>query len=392
MYYYKTYKCRMKKNILVIIIITLSFNSYSQVEKTQNIIGENHIISSNILNEDRKIQIYLPENYHALDKKCPVIYVFDSQKYFLNAVAYQQNLHFQDETPSFIVVGIKTINSERSKLYNSESTIFISYLEKELLPYIDKTYRTLSSERVFFGWQRAAAFGIEILASKPKLFKGYFIASPTFLSSERVFNVGKMLDNKTSLDNYLYFTLSDIEEWSLKSTNNLSNLLKKKANNKLNWKYELLDNENHYSTPIVTMNNGLKSFFKDYPPIRYYSFNQFKKDGGISGIKERFKNRGERYQISKKVHDNTIRYLFLLAVRENNFKAFIELDNEFPNFLITFNKDYIFERFGLFYVKHKAYNKAIEYYKKGLQKFPESTQLQARLAEVYKLQKNYKLD
>lgn len=36
--------------------------------------------------------------------------------------AYQQNLRFVDETPEYIVVGIKTKDNERSKLYNSEST------------------------------------------------------------------------------------------------------------------------------------------------------------------------------------------------------------------------------------------------------------------------------
>ncbi|MBL4642360.1 MAG: hypothetical protein JKY44_02090 [Flavobacteriaceae bacterium] len=257
-----------------------------------------------------------------------------------------------------------------------------------MLPYIDKTYRTLPRERVFFGWQRAAAFGIEVLASKPNLFKGYFIASPTFLTNKRIADVGKLLDKTTILDNYVYFTLGKVEAWSLDSTNSLAELLKKKASNKLKWKYDLFDHENHYSTTIVTMNKGLKAFFKEYPPIRYYSFSQFNKDGGIIGLKRLFKNRGERYQISKEVHSDTKRYLFLLAVRENEFTIFSELENEFPNFLASFSRDNMFERFGQFYVKHSAYNKAIQYYKKGVQKFPKSVRLQTRLEEAYKLLRN----
>ncbi len=376
-----------KTTIFILLIIGSTSNSFSQEVVSDIIVGKTIRLQSKILDQNREIQIYLPEDYNTSNEKCPVVYVFDSQKYFLNAVTYQKNLRFVEETPGYIVVGIKTKDNERSKLYNSESTKFSTYLEKELLPYIDETYRTLPSERVFFGWQRAAAFGIEVLSSKPNLFKGYFIASPTFLTGRRISNIGKMLDKTTSLENYLYFTLGNVEAWSLDSTNGLADVLKKKASNKLEWKYDLFDNENHYSTAIVTMNKGLKAFFKDYPPIRYYNFDQFNKDGGIIGVKERFKNRGERYQISKEVHNDSNRYLFLLAVRENNLKIFTKLDNEFPDFLASFTRDNMFERFGQFYVKHKAYTKAITYYKKGVQKFPKSTRLQTRLTEAYELLK-----
>jgi len=374
------------KNTILIFLLLIGFtnNVFSQSKETHHIVGKTFQLQSDILNEEREIQIYLPEDYQTSNEKCPVVYVFDSQKYFLNAVAYQQNLRFQEETPGFIVVGIKTKDSERRKLYNSESTKFSAYLEKELLPYIDNTYRTLPSERVFFGWQRAAAFGVEVLASKSNLFKGYFIASPTFLSAKRVSDVGALLDKKISLDNYLYFTLGDVEAWSLDNTNSLAELLNKKAKNKLRWKYDLFNDENHYSTTIITMNKGLKTFFKDYPPVRFYSLEEFNKNGGIAALNKLFKNRGERYDISKAVHSDTKRYLFLLTVRENNFHAFTELEKEFPNFLASFSRDNMFERFGQFYVKHKAYNKALQYYKKGVLKFPKSTRLQNRLEEVYK--------
>ena len=376
----------MKKKVIpILLVLAVTFSSFSQEITSNFVVGKTISLPSTILNQDREFQIYLPEDYDTSKEKCPVIYVFDSQKYFLNAVAYQQNLRFVDETPGYIVVGIKTKDNERSKLYNSESTTFSNYLEKELVPYIDKTYRTLPKERVFFGWQRAAAFGIEVLASKPNLFKGYFIASPTFLSTQRISNIGNMLDKTTSLDNYLYFTLGDVEAWSLDNTNALAKVLKEKAAKKMKWKYDLFTNENHYSTTIITMNNGLKTFFKEYPPIRYYSFDQFKKDGGIAGLKTLFKDRGERYQISTGVHDDTKRYLFLLAVRENNFTIFTELDNEFPDFLTSFTRDHMFERFGQFYVKHKAYQKAIAYYRIGVQKFPDSTRLKTRLAKAKKL-------
>lgn len=356
--------------------------SLSQNREIEHIVGKTISLKSEILNQERAIQIYLPEDYETSKEKCPVVYVFDSQKYFLNAVAYQQNLRFQKETPGFIVVGIKTNNAERRKIFNSESTIFRNYLEKELLPFIDSNYRTLPTERVFFGWQRAASFGIEVFASKPNLFKGYFIASPTFLSEKRISDVGTMLDNTSTLDNYLYFTLGDVEAWSLDNTNSLAAVLKDKATNKLEWKFDLFDNENHYSTTIVTMHNGLKTFFKDYAPIRYYTLSEFKNDGGIKGLMQLFKKRGERYLISRNVHDNTKRYLFLLAIKENNYDVFTELDTAFPDFLTSFSRDVLFVRFGEFYKNNNAIKKAIDYYKKGIVKFPASKLLNEKLKKI----------
>ena len=347
--------------------------------------GTNYSIASKILDQTRTIQIYIPEDYHQSNEKCPVIYVFDSQKYFLNAISYQQNLRFNKETPGYIVVGIKTINSERGKLYNTESSTFSDYIENELIPFIDSNYRTLQSERVFFGWERAAAFGVEVFASKPNLFKAFFLASPTFLTAKRIADVGELLDKTPSLNNYLYFTLGDVEAWSLDNTNSLAELLNDKAEDKLSWKYDLFKDENHYTTTIITMNKGLKHFFKDYAPIRYYSLNEYNNAGGITALKELYKNRGERYQISKEVHSDTKRYLFLLAVRENDFSAFVKFEKEFPSFLTSFSRDNMFERFGQFYVENNEYNRAINYYKIGVQKFPNSTRLYNQLGEVYKL-------
>jgi len=375
----------MKPLIIFVLCCFISINSFAQVENSDITIGINHTIKSLILNQERTIQIYVPEDYPQSNKKLPVIYIFDSQKYFLNAISYQQNLRFNEETPGFIVVGIKTVNNERSKLYNTESSNFSNYLENELIPFIDSNYRTLKSERVFFGWERAAAFGVEVFASKPNLFKAYFIASPTFLTAERISDVGKLLDKTTSLNNYLYFTLGEVETWSLENTNSLAELLNNKAKDKLRWKYDLFKDENHYTTTIVTMNNGLKSFFKDYAPIRYYSLEEYKSAGGITALNELFKNRGERYQISKEVHNETKRYLFLLAVRENDFLAFTKLEKNYPMFLTSFSRAIMFERFGQFYVENKAYESAISYYKIGLQKFPNSINLYNRLGKVINL-------
>ena len=74
----------IKKQILLFVTfigIIVSINA--QVSKIGDITsGTNYNIESKILDQTRTIQIYVPEDYDQSNEKCPVIYVFDSQKIF----------------------------------------------------------------------------------------------------------------------------------------------------------------------------------------------------------------------------------------------------------------------------------------------------------------------
>jgi len=94
----------MKNSILVSLFLVCFTNMIFSQSEVDYIVGKTIRLQSDILNQEREIQIYLPEDYHTSKEKCPVVYVFDSQKYFLNAVTYQQNLRFVDETPGKCIV------------------------------------------------------------------------------------------------------------------------------------------------------------------------------------------------------------------------------------------------------------------------------------------------
>ena len=73
----------MKFNLLICLIL-LSFSSYSQNEIT---IGKTLKIHSEILNEDRNLEIYLPKSYEKSDKTYPVLYLLDSYLNFRPSVS-----------------------------------------------------------------------------------------------------------------------------------------------------------------------------------------------------------------------------------------------------------------------------------------------------------------
>ena len=369
-----------------------AFSSYANsvdTELTNNMVGYQFKFDSKILAQQREIQIYLPDDYQSSSKKYPVMYVVDSQQFFLHPIAYQNTLREEDETPGVIVVGIKMKNNTRRTLLYKQSDEFINFLEAELLPFIDSNYRTLPKERMYFGWEMAGGLALQLIAEKNKLFKGYFVASATHFTSKRLQAFEKVLETNTELNNYFYFTLGSVESWALPSNNKLTKLFKDKAPETMKWRYDLSKDDNHYSTPLITFNRGLKEFFSDYVPIRFYSIKQFDEFGGMSALYKFFKDRGERYDLPTVIHPKTKGYLLNLTVNNNDYKNYEVFIKEFEGiFEEYFNWEYSFNKYGQFYLAHNAPAKAIEIFNIGLIKFPNSATIESGLGDSYRMQGN----
>ncbi len=112
--------------------------------------------------------VYLPPNYATSNKKYPVLYLTDGQwvKEFHKAV----EAHHKD----FIVVAIEQGPEDRRMVdYKLPgATNYIRFLKEEIIPKIEKQYRT-NSNRIFWGASLGATVG-EILLSQETNKKPYF--------------------------------------------------------------------------------------------------------------------------------------------------------------------------------------------------------------------------
>ena len=349
---------------------------------TSNVIGENHTVHSKILNEDREISIYTPENYAVTKTTYPVLYILDGQRYFLNGVLYQNTLKWQEKTPDFIVVGINTDNRKRRKLFYEEAETFIQFLEQELVPYIDKNYRT-SSKRMFFGWEMGGGLGIELLARPKSIFAAYFISSPTHINDARLNSLQEKLIAEKNTKEFLYFTLSPLETWSKESIENLNTILEKNRPQKSNWAYKSLTEENHHSTPTVTIHQGLNRYFNDYAYLRFKTLKEFDDFGGMDELKAHYKKRGKKYNTATAIHKSTKHFLLWQAIKEDNYKAFEFFMNVFEDYYKSKTRDLWFDRYAQFYLKHQNPNKAIEVLTVGLHKFQDSSIILSSLGDAF---------
>ena len=188
------------KNIPLIVLFCLYILTVNSQENSKKAIpfsiGETVSLQSKILEQERILNIYLPNSYSQnKTKKYPVIYLLDGSKDedFIHIAGLVQFGSFSwiNMIPETIVVGISNIdrkhdftyptnNKKDKKAYPTTggSEDFINFIETELQPFITKSYR-VTNIKTIIGQSLGGLLATEILFKKPHLFNNYIIVSPS---------------------------------------------------------------------------------------------------------------------------------------------------------------------------------------------------------------------
>ncbi len=146
------------------------------------------------LNENRTLNIYLPEGFNR-DSSYPVIYLLDgsADEDFIHVAGLVQFYTFPwvNVLKKSIVVGIANVDRRRDFTFPTSiekdkkdfpttggSEKFIQFIEKELQPYIDQSFKTNGS-KMLIGQSLGGLLAAEVLLKKPDLFTQYIIVSPS---------------------------------------------------------------------------------------------------------------------------------------------------------------------------------------------------------------------
>ncbi len=233
-------------------------------------IGFTDSIRSDILHESRKILIHLPDGYDTSKQAYTVLYRLDgSPNSLFGTVAVANRM---TDIQQIIIVAIENINRDRdmmpvwSKYYSGTigGEKFLSFIEAELIPAIEKKYRT-NHKRILCGQSLSGLFTLYALLAKPKLFDGYIGCSAGWfadiddyfmgLSRKAFNNTDQFTGKKIFMANSLidkYDADQKIHQQMLK----FSDLLKTKLGDKVKYKYVTYDNYGH--VPYPSFYDGLK--------------------------------------------------------------------------------------------------------------------------------------
>jgi hypothetical protein len=239
-------------------------------------------VHSAIENLDRTIFIQLPKDYGKVNKRYPLILLFDAQDQTLYNYASSavDRLTWTNDIPEAIFVGVvqndrsKELNFERNK---SSSFQFLNFIKDELINYLSKNY-LLNGYYTLIGHSLGGQFVTNAMLTYPATFKSVISISGALNYPNKDNSVrSKIL---TKMDDYIatipdsnfvkqkyYFSTGDdgFQDSGFKlGALKVDSSLKAHRTNSKNWYFDFLKGFNHMTTPLVSIPAGLTFVFHDW--------------------------------------------------------------------------------------------------------------------------------
>lgn len=277
------------KHSLLILIFFITTAVWGQSNEDLISIGKKYSIRSKILNENLIYNVYLPPSYKTSPlKKYIVAYVLDGDNSKLKEVAgivqaMNSPSHLTMQIPELIIVAIENTDRTRdftpthSLNYLDEENIaafsssgkagnFMKFLETELIPEIDNSYRTISRNMII-GHSLGGLFAINCLLEAPNLFNYYILIDPSWFWDHNY--IGKrtqeVLQNKKDLKARVYISLANNfkeDGRHFKWGQEFYQMLQASPSPGLSSKIQYFPDEKHLTVPLPSTYYGLRYIFE----------------------------------------------------------------------------------------------------------------------------------
>ncbi len=315
------------KNIFLIVFVLWVNAGFSQ---TRIVPEQTQVIHSNILNEDRTYQIYVPPSYQwASDRNYPVLFVLDGESNYTHTVGSVSFLSLKGEIPELIIVAITSTVRIRDYTQTDWSTHwfggggaknFKRFLSEELIPEIDKGFRT-NGFRILSGHSAAGQFALYVLSSGPSLFNAYFTISPELTWDDHLpqRSLEESFIKTDSLKAFLYFAWSDDSGGALEDDMKLVETLKNRSPKGFRWIGRAFPDETHISVPLLAQIDALRQLYAGY------RFHDDLLDKGLKFAEKHFQNVSKIVGYEIPIPEDIINNLGYAALENGNIQEAIAL-------------------------------------------------------------------
>lgn len=252
-----------------LLLILINAESLGQIVETPIEIGKSIELNSKILNEKRTIQIYLPESYSNNLYDYPVFFVLDGEDNFINAVTVvkNQSSYFQ-QMPEMIIIAISSVNREKFfSITDGDADNTLNFIKDELVPYVDSNYRT-EKFRILFGHSLTGPFCFYALSKYNDLFDAFIILAPSMhhrLCQPATKTLENCFNSQKQLNKIIYMAVAEKDnEKHQNSFKMLDSLFNKIAPKNIEYKFENIEGENHWTEAFLGVYKGLKYIFEPW--------------------------------------------------------------------------------------------------------------------------------
>jgi len=264
----------------------MTFTTFAKDDSANQSLELHTTIQSTHLNENRQLKIKLPASYHESEKKnYPVLYVLDGQNMHKNTAFIYDFLSSKRHIPEMIIVSIPH-TGRRTRDYNTYfrgsdkvnegADHFMSFLQYEVIPFVDGHYKT-TDYRMLSGHSQSGLFVFHSLIKQPKLFKARFAFSPSLhhIPEQRKL-LAEAFERNNTIDGYFYVNVGGTEFFKItEAIAATKKLFEEHAPKGLRFDFDFHEVDGHQSSPFIGQHLAFKRLFaplrlgNDYEKLTY---------------------------------------------------------------------------------------------------------------------------
>lgn len=314
-------------------------------------------IYSKTLDQDRKISMQLPTNYAGSELSYPTIYVFDGNILFDYVVGlYRYNW---DLYPPAIIIGIHQVDRPKELGTSKE---FTSFFLNELVPFIDKKYRT-NTLKTAIGHSFGGAFVLNSCLESAEI-NTVISISPT-VKKKGIDLIKKFKDHQEFSSNkeiYLGYGEQDYPS-IMKACDTLHQIIENEHPNRINTRLDIYSQEDHNSSILIGIRKGLKYLYRNlFMPESKWEFLEKKDDPTI--FYDHFKELSIFYGGEILAGEDDYNRLGYYYLNSNNIKKSLEIFKN--NIRLYPHSSNTYDSFAEALEKANLNQEAISYYKKAI--------------------------
>jgi predicted alpha/beta superfamily hydrolase len=321
--------------LLLSFIFSLQINVLAQnniVPKTEYLqqVGVADSVYSKSLDEYRKFYVQFPPNYNPTqNEKYPVVYILDGEV-LLPTVHAVQSFYSGGFMPEMVLIGIsnaenrlrdlttskiESMNGMPFNAENGDAANFITFIENELIPAVEKTY-PVTPFRTLIGHSYGGLFTMYNLVHHPDLFNNYIAIDPSLdWDNQQLLTEAKakFLGNTNYTNKSLFMSLNgqlhmqkaqmtleeartDSTDFTLFARANLSfsDYIKENTQNGLAYEWKQYPRELHGTIAFPSIMDGLISVFQWYQMEDVQKFNM--PTSSVQELSQIINHRNEKLQ------------------------------------------------------------------------------------------------
>jgi len=228
----------------------------------------------------RDYDLYIHAPHLEPGRKYPVLYVLDGQWDFKLLDSVYGGLLYDKFVPEMFIVGITYSGANPN--YDSlramdltpvavplrpgsgDAPKFLSFLEQQLLPYIEQTYPADPSRRILMGSSLGGLFTLYTMFTEPALFSAYVSASPavTYGAPFAFKQEADFAAHHHELPTRLFLSVGAIEELA-GPVQDYAKILRSRSYQGLKLETRVIEGERHSGVKPESFNRGLRFVFQN---------------------------------------------------------------------------------------------------------------------------------